>query len=331
MQSNQTGFTSASSVPSSPYDESIFDRVFSDTATDMSRPTSPESNNGLSPFAAGPIEHSRLDSVPRFSLDVGMRTSSEGAVPLTQQLSRNIAKGKAKHDSTDPEYDSWQAGYHSIIFEENEEHDPDHTIDSGTKFESQYDPTQVMRPRLRRAGSHESLMSVSGMDIHTLQSRPSQLLAGRCIISSNSMTSQPVLSGTNVAATQTSRRQVSDSHSYLSGIAASHRKTSLNKKNSMGDLGSKVGWIFGRWGHSASPSSVETTTAGAETASISSYSSSKAESILAPSLLPPSKLRPPGINQPGPIFGLGPEPRLPNEVVVKVFDQDALKDSLENG
>jgi hypothetical protein len=266
MQSSQTALTSASSVPSSPYDESIFDRVFSDNATDLSRPTSPESNGAFSPLASGPIEP-RHDSIPRFSLDAGMRTSSEGAMPLSQQLlgtSRSTSKGKAKRETSTGEMDPWSTGYHSIILEENEElpqSDPQ-------PESSEFDPNIVMRPSLRRAASHESLISVSGMDIHTLQSRPSQLLGlGR---RNPSLTSQQEsLTGLNAVAIHASSRpsQNNSSLSYLSSIAEAQRKPGLSvqKKSSMGNLGSKVGWVFGMWGYAASP--LASTAEGSETSS----------------------------------------------------------------
>jgi hypothetical protein len=337
MQSSQTALTSASSVPSSPYNESIFDRVFSDNATDLSRPTSPDSNSALSPLASGPIEPMRLDSIPRFSLDAGMRTSSEGAMPLSQQLlgtGRSTSKGKSKRESSNGDIDPWSTGYHSIILEENEEHDSnDHQTDSRTECE-EYNPNIVMRPGLRRAASHESLISISGMDIHTLQSRPSQLLSGRRIFSSSpSFMSQPVLTGTSaVAIHASSRPSHNNSLSYLSSIAESQRKPALCKKSSMGNLGSKVGWVFGIWGYAASPlsSTTERSEPRAEAVSIHSNSDTRTIDSAKSALLTPKKmiLRPPGINQLGPIFGFGPEPQLPQEPILKVLDVDALRDSL---
>jgi hypothetical protein len=253
MQSSQTALTSASSVPSSPYSESIFDRVFGDNATELSCPTSPESNGALSPLASGPIEP-RLDTIPRFSLDAGMRTSSEGAMPLSQQLlgsARGSNKGKAKRESYSGEIDPWSTGYHSIILEENEEIQQTDSQPGSEEF----DPNVVMRPGLRRRASHESLISVSGMDIHTLQSRPSQLLAG----GGRRISSQPALTGTSaVAIHASSRPSHNNSLSYLSSIAQSHRKpgAGIQKKSSMGNLGSKVGWVFGRWGYAASALSI---------------------------------------------------------------------------
>jgi hypothetical protein len=184
-------------------------------------------------------------------------------------------------------------------------------------------------PRLRRAASHESIISVHGADIHTLQSRPSQLLVGRRMFSAGSpATSQPVLSGTSAtAAISTSRSPTTnDSHSYLSTLAANQRgrPAPLSKKSSMGQLGS---WVMGRWGYSPAlpPQPVTATTA--ETASISSAGSGAKASPGPPRFI----MRPPGINQKGPIFGFGPEPQLPRAVVTTQIDEEALKDSLGGG
>jgi hypothetical protein len=372
IQSNQTGFTSSSSLPSSPYTDSIFDRVFSDIATDLSRPTSPESAGALSPRYgsnhASYSGHQRNDSIPRLSLDAGMRTASDGApTTLSQQLTtatRSNGKGKGKRDSFTPDFDAWQAG-HSTILEENEDLDP-HSQDT-TTGESE-DPSeasstpQVLVPRLRRAASHESLISISGMDIHTLQSRPSQLLGGRMRLSSSPSTSstQAVISGASASAIRPSvPRTDNDSRKYLTGIAASQRKP-LAKKASTGTLGQIGGWVRGRWGAAPTTTSSSTITEATQTATataatetatttsaISDYSASvssgpksvrSSSSVLGasgalsnPIPTPVFKVRSPGINQPGPIFGFAPEPKLPRKVISTGVDEEALRECLENG
>ncbi|TLD14736.1 hypothetical protein E2P81_ATG10031 [Venturia nashicola] len=341
MQSSQTAI---SSVPSSPYNESIFDRVFSDNATDLSRPTSPESNGAFSPQTSGPVEP-RHDPIPRFSLDAGMRTSSEGAMPFSQQLTgASRSKGKSKRESAGGEIDPWSTGYHSIILEE--ENEETQQTESQIKYE-QFSSNNVMRPGLRRAASHESLISISGMDIHTLQSRPSQLLAG-----GGRRVSQTALTGTNIVAIHASSRPSQNSSlSCLASIADSQRKPGeIRKKSSMGNLGSKVGWVFGRWGYAASemPSLASTAeqieplgeskitgrprsrkTQHSEGANASQPPTPSLHSMdSAKSALLGVKNRAPGINQSGPIFGFGPEVPLPREPIVKSLDVDALRESL---
>jgi hypothetical protein len=355
MQSNQTGFTNSSSLPSSPYTDSVFDRVFSDMGTELSRPTSPESSGALSPLATGSSGlpgHQRNDSIPRLSLDGTMRTASEGTVSVSQQLSsavRNNGKGKSKRESFTPDFDAWQAG-HSTILEENEDLDFNQqeptqgSSDENTEF-SLYKP---FAPKMRRAASHESLLSVSGMDIHTLRSRPSQLLVGHRLLSSSpssaSLSSQAVLSGASATAIRPALSRVeNDSRSYLSNLAASQRKP-LAKKSSVGNLGQKVGgWVRGRWGYAAaappSPTQTPTPTLTTDTASIDSVPKSiksassiiSANGALAQSPRKPTMLlRSPGINQPGPIFGFAPEPKLPKRVITTGVDEEALRECLEN-
>ncbi|QDS70584.1 hypothetical protein FKW77_000019 [Venturia effusa] len=350
--STQSSQTALSSVASSPYNDSIFDRVFSDNATDLSRPTSPESNDAFSPIASGLIEP-RHDSIPRFSLDVGMRTPSEGAKPFSQQLvGSSRGKGKSKRELAGAEMDSRSIGYHSIILEEENE-ELQHV--GSTIVSEKFDPSRVTKSNVRRAASHESLISISGMDIHTLQSRPSQLLAGgRRVLSLGS--SHAALTGTNaVAIHASSRKSKNNSLSYLSSIAASQRKsTMIQKKNSVGNLGSKVGWVFGRWGFAASTMpSLDSTTGSTErsedsninersmsretrrsetanavkaaTTSLHSMNSTKSASFIDKRQI---VMRPPGINQSGPIFGFRPEVPLSREPIIKLLDVDALKESL---
>jgi hypothetical protein len=293
LQSNQTGFTSSSSLPSSPYTDSIFDRVFTDFPNDLSRPTSPESGGGLSPREASVhatyFGHQRGDSIPRLSLDAGMRTSSEGApTTFSQQLTtgmRSSGKGKSKRESFTPDFDAWQAG-HSTILEENEDLD---LVSQDTTTGESEDPSeasstpQVMIPLLRRATSHESLMSISGMDIHTLQSRPSQLLGGRMRLSSTPSTSstQAVISGASASAMRPSvPRTDSDSRKYLSGIAASNRKP-VSKKASTGTLGQIGGWVRGRWGAAPTTTTTSTSTTSTSTAPTASTATATASTATA--------------------------------------------------
>ncbi|KAE9962768.1 hypothetical protein BLS_010026 [Venturia inaequalis] len=348
VQSSQTAI---SSVPSSPYNESVFDRVFSDNTTELSRPTSPESNGAFSPQASDHIE-SRHDSIPRFLLDAGMRTSSDGAMPFSQQLiGASKSRGKSKRESAGAEIDPWLTGNYSIILEEENEEMQQMESRIETK---EFNPNILMRPGLRRAASHESLISISGMDIHTLQSRPSQLLAGggRRVLSSGS--SQAALTGTSaVAIHASSRPSQHNSLSYLSSIAGSQQKSAgIQKKNSMGNLGSKVGWVFGRWGYAASetpplsstaeqtePSEESNITGRSKTREARHSESTNASNATTPSLpsMDSAKSAPfnvkkharlPGINQCGPIFGFGPEVPLPKEPIIKSLDVDALRESL---
>lgn len=187
------------------------------------------------------------------------------------------------------------------------------------------------RPPVRRAASHESLLSVSGMDIHTLKSRPSQLLApygGRGI------TSQAVISDTYAhAARPAAMSRPSDTgKSLLSGMAADQRQPATKSPA----VGKKVGgWIFGRWGAAPATSTTEATTPTAKTISAKanktgSISSASDKAPLDPQATPKKlKLRPAGINQGGPLLGFFPEVKAISQTpVIKNLDEEALKNLL---
>ncbi|KEQ67831.1 uncharacterized protein M437DRAFT_11199, partial [Aureobasidium melanogenum CBS 110374] len=142
------------------------------------------------------------------------------------------------------------------------------------------------RPRHRRAASHESLISVSGMDIHTLQSRPSQLLTAQ---SSRSFSSQASVTAT---------------------LSLAHAARPATPPRG---LGQRVGgWVFGKWGSTPTP----TVTVSAPMDQIKVKQKRLSTSA--------TKLRPPGINQAGPIFGFGPEPQLPREPILRTLNEEEL-------
>jgi hypothetical protein len=172
------------------------------------------------------------------------------------------------------------------------------------------DESIYSRPRHRRAASHESLISVSGMDIHTLQSRPSQLLTAQ---SSRSFSSQASVTATfslaHAARPALTSRTSSSSRSILEGVAAEHKASSTPPRG----LGQRVGgWVFGKWG--STPTPTVTVSAPMDHIRVDKKRLSTTG----------SKLRPPGINQAGPIFGFGPEPQLPREPVLKTLNEEEL-------
>jgi hypothetical protein len=219
-----------------------------------------------------------------------------------------------------------------------------------------HDPSFYRPAPLRRATSHESLLSVSGLDVHTLKSRPSQLLApyrGRGI------TSQAVLADTNAHAAKPAAmsRPSENSKSLLSGMAADQRQqaASANKPG----VGKKVGgWIFGRWGATPEPTSqAEASPAAAAKQIDKALTASTAAKEPAPATAPQPinkalsissadeglvgtspatprkiKVRSPGVNQTGPLLGFFPEVKTPiREPIMKNLDEQALKSLLENG
>jgi hypothetical protein len=367
-QSSQTNYTSTSSFPNSPYNESIFDRPFADCTTDNSRPSTPDSMT-LSPRtsnAFGIFDESKRDSSTEKSSELFRRSISESSSKFATLKSPPItALGQAfLHNPS-----------HSVILEESEDlESSQHTSSSPTRqFVSDYRPHSPMRPTIRRSNSHESLISIHGMDIHTIRTRPSQLLLGKYVVTAPPTASSEVtVSDTSAFATRTSPRSRQQqnrttSQSYLSGIAAAQKERSVSHRESRSSLTGRVGgWVWGRWGAkpiiaaSSSTEDVATASAGASirssaasidstittvTAPSSEASSSQAPvaqpvpvrpivpaPVLSDTALSPRKmfLRPPGVNQSGPIFGFGPEKRLDPIPVVLKLDVQALQEGLEN-
>ncbi|KAI9825672.1 MAG: hypothetical protein M1832_001016 [Thelocarpon impressellum] len=292
MQSThtQSSATMSSSVPSSPQSvhqqASVFDRAYTDATMDSSRPTSPESNAPCSPLFA---PHHR----PRGS-DASYRSFTVPA-PFQPKTTPSLA-ATTLHEEVDDE---------TAL--------PD--LDLGPGTEEGDEVPSARRFSLHRATSHESLISVSGMDIHTLQHRPSQLhlrLVGSARVPASLSSSRPVLGATAVTATATARPALAprrhDSTAYNRRLL--HGTTPPPSEDS--SLGKRVGgWVWSRWG-SPSPSP-------------------------SPAQLDPLAAalgRAPGVNQAGPIRGLrAPLRKAPSRVLIEegALDRELLAESLRDG
>ncbi|KAK4551858.1 hypothetical protein LTR86_010854 [Recurvomyces mirabilis] len=357
--STQSGLTYnsflSSSGPASPQSttnrtSSMFERVFSDAGHESSRPTTPESEDLGSPLMvpmdskrppcggstrtkSTPIVHRRgispntsrqsFDSVLGISLDQAM------LAPIIQQQHHNAipeeVEGEWENDGSALLQTAEEDSSYVTSPLSDDLLDPIHNTSGDTYI-----------PSLRRAASHESLLSISGMDIHTLRSRPSQLLvvgsAGRSV-SSRAQISNAQAHATSGSMATLSRPRDSG-HSLLSGMAAEQR---LQRKAS-GGLGSKVGgWVFGRWGATPAPTvSTTTTAASIERALANKGKKAGSQSSISDRVLPNDpeatprkpKVRPPGINQSGPIFGLGPEVKVLRPPVMKGLDSEGLRTAL---
>lgn len=324
--SMQSGITTSSmlSSPQSLYPpSSVWDR--DDSYMDSSRPTTPGSEAPSSPlFLAKDSKRSSSGSYFR---------------PLPQPIFRDCASDRfedcgspafefpaANEDRTD---DQFVAGDHGPILEEDEGNNMDPSVSTTDKDHSRMpsfiDDTQIStytrptildeniysRPLHRRAASHESLISVSGMDIHTLQSRPSQLLTAQ---SSRTFSSQASVTATlslaHAARPAMTSRTSSSSRSILQGVAAEQRAPPAPTKSS---IGQRVGgWVFGKWG--STPTPTVTVSAPMDHIKVDKKRMSTTG----------TKLRPPGINCSGPILGFGPEPQLPREPILKTLNEEEL-------
>ena len=344
-QSNKTHQSLlSSSGPSSPQSttnrtSSLFDRAFSDTGHDSSRPTTPDSEEPGSPYFAP--THSKRPSAGSY------RTSS---APIIQR--RGISPGVARSllDSImDMSFDDlpqldYRANSQDAIPEENEgdwENESsdidagDSTVTSPSLYHVPFNlnSSPIYKQPLRRAASHESLLSVRGMDIHTLKGRPSQLLMPHV----GSLTSHAVVSGAQAQA-HTARpsamsRPASNIRTLLSGMAADQRAASTNNQTIKKKA---AGWILGRWGATPAPSTTASLT-GAKAAIASSKppsrpsTSDKIDDPEATPKKPKPKLRPAGINQHGSIFGFAPEVKVQHAPVMKSLDTEALRKVLDSG
>lgn len=238
-----------------------------------------------------------------------------------------------------------------------------HLISSSRPTTSYFDDMHEMatQPRLRRAGSHDSLVSISGMDIHlakrpsTARSQTSSLLKGNKAYfamspsATRSFSATPLTTvteftalcstrspganasaGTDTAARHrphVSDRNASTSIELLSGLAALPSPTLSQDRHPSspgGGLGRLVGsWVRGKWGIAPTKSSEDVR----PSTSVSTSSSSPEAHPLLPFQW--SSGRPPGINQKGAIPGFIPPRKPPTTgVQVKMMDAEGLKEIL---
>lgn len=330
--SNQT-YQSQFSGPGSPQStinrtSSIFDRVFSDGGQESSRPTTPDTEEPGSPIVI-PTAHKKRPSGSGFRTISAPVVQRKGVTPgpsissLDSIMDNSIEELPLKPKPND----------HHAIAEEGEDnrHQSSSPAVESTSSEVTHTSEQTYfdinsselynRP-LRRAASHESLLSISGMDIHTYQSRPKHKLLTQGGVSSGTVVSSAQAHAARpTIATQTE----SNGHSLLRGVAADQRLSSAPKKTITRKAS---GWIFGRWGATPAPAIAESSTsASTKSASIKSGSDRAKEDANATPK--PPKLRSPGINQAGPIFGFPPEIKVHHPPVVKKLDQEELRNVLD--
>ncbi|KAF2638213.1 hypothetical protein P280DRAFT_471329 [Massarina eburnea CBS 473.64] len=367
--------TIAPSLPSSPVSvtrrESIYDRVFSDVAYDSSRPTSPsDSVDFQSPmfaptdtFAKGNVwSHYRkksqslkapsLKTIKSASTPLSISAKSSPAIAI---VSASSPAGSLANDTftlsrsipEEAEDDSTSLDQHSLTSPDEASHDED---DIGNLISHM----PLHRPRFRRA-SHDSLISVSGMDIHTIRPRPSQLF--RFASPGGAGSIGPALTPWTATATaDMSRRDLDSSTFNRSILHASLTSTKRNRGNTTSasltrqnsGLTNKLGgWVFGKWGATPTPSqpfepsklaSTTTTSSPSLSASRSSRPASTKSGETQSSADTTRKgkgkakeekrMRPAGVNQSGPIWGFFVVPETPTKIVVDDLDTEALGEAL---
>ncbi len=175
------------------------------------------------------------------------------------------------------------------------------------------------------------------MDIHTLKTRPSQLLAP---YAGRALTSQAVISDTTAHAA----RPIAMSRTTTSGQSILSGMNSEPKSAPKPNLGKKVGgWVFGRWGATPAPTTSEVSTTASTMASknkagagvpVKSTSDKPITAVKTENKTSPKKLaakpRAPGISQTGVIEDLINEVKpVPSAPVLQSLDEEALRNVLE--
>ncbi|KFY63043.1 hypothetical protein V496_04262 [Pseudogymnoascus sp. VKM F-4515 (FW-2607)] len=247
--STQSEFASTEpSSPTSNYRNSfLFDRMSVDQNTDYSRPTSPgSSNDPLSP-SIKPMHRRRQSDFSMHSFKAQMfetgtiHEEEDHDVSHILGLETRPKSRRISHDDSNFDLNSGQ-------------------VSNG------FDPyaSHHLTPKLRRSTSHESIISISGIDIHTLKSRPSQLTihGSRALlrtpsrqnissVSTSFVSTEPILSPADSPRPTLSKQNYSSSSLLRSSIGIAERPLSIKSTASGDEATTSVqklgGWIFGRW------------------------------------------------------------------------------------
>ncbi|RDW81992.1 hypothetical protein BP6252_03104 [Coleophoma cylindrospora] len=320
LQSGPMSEFAASSVPSSPTsnyrNSGLFDRGF-----DSSRPTSPGSSVDPCSPAFQPYHRKR-------GSDISTRSFIQ---PMNFQPNHTIHE---EDDDVEELPDLGTASAPSL----EDDFGQSSASDQEDRQRQDYWSPAPFQPRLRRSTSHESIISISGIDIHTLKLRPSQItLTGNSALlrprnrlgmasPAPSMISVDTITGSSmITARPTLSRQGHDSTYYLrSTIGDTGDNHSIRSSNSSNDgLGKKVGgWVWGKWGVTPTKSANDLRTTPKPAVPNRSVSSSATD---APKVF---MGRPPGINQKGPIPGFRKSEKAPSAVKPTKVDHDALRETL---
>ncbi|KZF24251.1 hypothetical protein L228DRAFT_92491 [Xylona heveae TC161] len=350
----------ASSVPSSPqsmlHSSSIFERAFNDNAADSSRPTSPESNGVMSPgflplhkkrnsdasfrsFSTPAMSHFRRPSSALLPGDlppavdeadfletagpVGLAISDCGHSTIAEEEDLEGGDACGKGDGSTSRETLRTKG--NDIDEMHEV-----TLNHDDMMGNPLSPSDDLalpkshRPLLRRAASHESLLSLStAVDIPAGQRRGSQSIAtsygfpsslsfGISSPSAALASSRPVLSSMTATARPTMPQRGYNSSMYNRTLLSGSYRDTVGKRSVSAEqvprapLGKRLGgWVWGKWGTNA-PSSENNRTPN------------------------PHASRATGVNQPGRIIGLAPPAasKGAGAIVTSELDEDLLKETL---
>ena len=210
----------------------------------------------------------------------------------------------------------------------------------------------IFVPRLRRPASHDSLLSVAGMDVHTPgRSRavsrsglglPSQPIHIPRRIASPNMTvdsTGPVTATTAVTATAAGREspkpgERSPRSSLLASVGGetkgSATETPAGSTPSLtSSLGRRMGgWVKGKWGMAAIASAADADPASTNEPQPHPDPEAHSQPRKQRTRDPIPIFRQTGVNQSGPVKGFGPPPRSNRGVRVDRLDEGLLRESL---
>ncbi|KAE8452782.1 hypothetical protein EG329_013054 [Mollisiaceae sp. DMI_Dod_QoI] len=324
MQSGQMSDFAPSSVPSSPQsyrNSTLFDRGFD---MDSSRPTSPSSS----------IDPMSPQFQPQYHKKRNSEVSTRNFAPPSNFQSDVIHE---EDDDVEEIPDLQTPSMPSL---------DDEITPSDVSHESEFDShdhqwTSTFQPALRRTSSHESILSISGIDIHTLKSRPSQMtITGDSLhlrprtrfgTPSTIVSMETITGASMITARPTLTRQGHNSTSYLRSTVLGNNSDARSISSSGSNEGTSTrtgGWLFSRWGVSPAKSSADLRAASRVPPS------SQHRAVSTPAVDPAKAFlgRPPGINQKGPIPGfIKKVEKAPSKVTPEQVDRDALKEVLMEG
>jgi hypothetical protein len=326
----------ADSLASSPQSAfrtaSIFDRM--DRGSEFSQPTSPDSTVFSSPLmGARNFKGFDMPIRPMAGLDIDPPDDTSGLFNEDQydrQAFLDLCDGSTAHPAIPEESESSPSGEYS------------QSTSGGHHTEDVFDMQMQYTP-LRKSASHDSLLSVAGMDIHTPVTRHSRMgdwhpgmrIPQRIVspsvelISTPPVLSAPLITADRARAPDQSSRSLlasmaagnnlaSESASIASADSNSTSSTATQVPRKSATLGRRVGgWVLGRWG--VAPVSDESHPPEAPAA---------AEASTPPINPPALRFRHPGVNQKGPIMGLRPPPQPPVRIHPQGVDEDLLRESL---
>ncbi|OQD72651.1 hypothetical protein PENDEC_c020G04972 [Penicillium decumbens] len=339
----------ADSLASSPQSacrlSSIFDRV--ERGSEYSQPTSPDSTVFSSPLmAARNYKGFDMPIRPMAGLDNDQPDKYSGLFNEDQYdrpAFLDLCDGIAVHPAIPEESESSPSGEYS------------QSIAGDPQNEDAYDMQMQYTP-LRKSASHDSLLSVAGMDIHTPTNRHSRMgdwhpgmrIPRRIVspsvelVSTPPVVSAPVITADRAKAPDQSSRSLlasmagtslaSESASIASADTTSSSSAATPVPRKSAPLTRRVGgWVLGRWGVAPVLSDASHAPAIKSTASLEATPTIASTPTTAPmqnTNAPPLRFRFPGVNQKGPIMGLRPPPQAPIHIHPEGVDEDLLRESL---